>query len=77
MGYLRKPRRSDSKQPTGSRDGERINVNLAYELREWARKFAVTPEELKAAVKAVGDNARKVEEYLNGIRQGSKKRRPT
>jgi len=43
---------------------DRINVHLAYELRQWARKFAVTPEDLKAAVNAVGDNARKVEEHL-------------
>jgi len=49
---------------------DRINVHLAYELRQWARKFAVTPEDLKAAVNAVGDNARKVEEHLNGAHQG-------
>ena len=36
-----------------------------YELRDWAKKFGVTPERLQEAVKAVGDEASKVEEYLN------------
>ena len=35
----------------------RINVNQDYELRDWAKKFGVTPEQLREAVQAVGDRA--------------------
>ena len=55
---------SDSKQSTGSPDRERINVHEDYELRDWSKKFGVTPDELKAAVKAVGVQARDVEAHL-------------
>ena len=64
---------TDSKRKPGSPDRDRINVNEAYELRDWAQKFGVKPDELKAAVKAVGDNARKVEEHLSSVRRGPKK----
>lgn len=55
---------SDNKQVTGGQDRKRINVNEDYELRDWSNKFGVTPEELKKAVAAVGDQAEKVEEHL-------------
>jgi hypothetical protein len=44
----------------------RINVNEAYEVRDWAKKFKVTEDELKVAVKRVGDQAAAVEKYLKG-----------
>jgi hypothetical protein len=59
----------DSKDNTGSPDRDRINVNEAYELRDWSKKFGVTEDQLKAAVKAVGDQASKVEAHL-GSRSG-------
>jgi hypothetical protein len=55
---------SDDKQATGGQDRKRINVNEDYELRDWSKKFNVTPDELRAAVKAVGDQADRVEEHL-------------
>jgi hypothetical protein len=55
----------DLKKP-GGRDRQRIDVNEDYELRDWSRKFGVSTERLKEAVRAVGDNARKVEEHLKG-----------
>jgi hypothetical protein len=55
----------DSTQQRGGQDRTRINVSEDYELREWSKKFGVTPERLQEAVKAVGDQASKVEEYLN------------
>jgi len=55
---------SDNKQAIGGQDRKRINVNEDYELRDWSKKFGVTPDELRAAVKAVGDQADKVEEHL-------------
>lgn len=53
----------DDKQVTGGQDRQRINVNEDYELRDWSRKFGVTPDELKRAVRAVGDEAEKVKEH--------------
>ena len=35
-----------------------------YEVDDWKRKFEVSTQELKDAVKAVGSNAKDVEEYL-------------
>ena len=61
---------ADSKQRPGSPDRERINVNEDYELRDWSKKFGVTPEELKAAVAAVGVQAKDVEAHLKS-RRGS------
>jgi hypothetical protein len=55
---------SDDKSKTGSPDRKRINVSEGYELRDWSTKFGCTPEELKAAVKAVGTSAKAVEEHL-------------
>lgn len=47
-------------------DRDRINVNQDYELRDWAQKFGVSTQELREAVKAVGDRATEVESYLKG-----------
>lgn len=54
----------DDKNKTGNPDRGRINVNESYELQDWSKKFGVTPDELKKAVKAVGTSAKDVEEYL-------------
>ena len=55
----------DKSKPSGQ-DRVQINVNEAYELRDWAKKFKVTEDELKVAVKRVGDQAAAVEKYLKG-----------
>jgi hypothetical protein len=55
---------SDSTQTAGGQDRKRINVNQDYELRDWSQKFGVTQDELRAAVRAVGDQADKVKDYL-------------
>jgi len=57
---------ADDKNKTGGQDRKRINVNEEYELRDWSAKFGVTPEALRAAVAAVGDQADKVEAHLKG-----------
>ena len=54
----------DDKSKRGGQDRKRINVNEDYELRDWSKKFGVSQAELKAAVKAVGDNASAVEKHL-------------
>jgi hypothetical protein len=61
---------SDSKQQTGGQDRERINVNQDYELRNWSKKYGVTPDELKKAVAKVGDRARDVEAHLKRGERG-------
>ncbi len=57
---------SDDKSKTGGSDRKRINVNEDYELRDWSKKFGVTPEKLKEAVQAVGTSADAVEKHLKG-----------
>ena len=61
---------SDSKQQTGDQDRERINVHQDYELRDWSKKYGVTPDELKKAVAKVGDRARDVEAHLKRGERG-------
>ena len=55
---------ADDKSKPGAQDRTRINVNEDYELRDWSKKFGVTADQLKAAVKAVGTNAQAVEAHL-------------
>jgi len=57
---------SDDKSKTGGQDRKRISLSEDYEVRDWSKKFGVTPDELKAAVKAVGNEASAVEEHLKG-----------
>lgn len=52
-------------------DRNRINVNEDDELREWARKFDVSPEQIREAVRTVGDHADEVELHLKGTRASS------
>lgn len=63
---LKKTPMSDDKSKTGGSDRKRINVNEDYELRDWSKKFGVTPEKLKEAVQAVGTSADAVEKHLKG-----------
>lgn len=55
---------SDDKFNTGGQDRTRISVSEDYEVRDWSKKFGVTADELKAAVKAVGNEAAAVEAHL-------------
>jgi hypothetical protein len=57
---------SDNKSMTGGQDRTRINVNEEYELQDWAKKFDATPDQIREAVKAVGDSAADVEMHLKG-----------
>ncbi|MCD1117552.1 DUF3606 domain-containing protein [Chryseobacterium turcicum] len=45
-------------------DTTRVNVSESWELDHWSKKFGVTKERLKEAVKAVGTSADAVEKYL-------------
>lgn len=57
---------ADDKSKSGGQDRTRINVNQEFELRDWSKKFGVTPDKLKEAVQAVGTNAVDVEKHLKG-----------
>ena len=59
---------SDDKTKTGGQDRSRISLSEDFEVRDWSEKFGVTPDELRAAVKAVGNQAEAVEAYLKGKR---------
>ena len=61
----------DDKSKRGGQDRKRINVNEDYELRDWSKKFGVSQDELKAAVKAVGASASAVEKHLKGKQAAS------
>ena len=58
----------DNKSQTGGQDRTRISLSEDYEVRDWAQKFGVTPEQLKAAVQAVGNDAKAVEAHLKDSR---------
>lgn len=55
---------ADDKTKTGGQDRTQISLGEDYEVRDWSKKFGVTPEELRAAVEAVGNKAADVEAYL-------------
>ncbi len=55
---------ADDKTQSGGPDRTRINVHEDYELRDWSKKFGVTPDQLKAAVEAVGPTVAAVEKHL-------------
>jgi hypothetical protein len=54
----------DNTTKTSPQDAKRINVHEDYEVRYWTKRFGVTPEELKAAVKKVGVMVDNVEAEL-------------
>ena len=55
---------SDDKTKTSGQDRNRISLSQDYEVRDWAKNFGVTKEELTAAVKQVGNIASAVEAQL-------------
>jgi hypothetical protein len=55
---------ADDKSKRGPQDRSRINTGEDYEVRYWAEKFGVSPDQLKSAVKKVGDSVEAVEKEL-------------
>jgi hypothetical protein len=55
---------SDDLKKKGSQDRSRINTSEDYEVRYWSQKFGVSAEQLKAAVKKVGNSPDAVEREL-------------
>jgi hypothetical protein len=55
---------SDDKSKTGRPDRDRININEDYEVRDWAKKFGVSEDILRSAVKKAGPAASDVAKQL-------------
>jgi hypothetical protein len=53
----------DDTSKTGS-DRKLISLEQDYEVRDWAKSLGCTEDELRAAVKAVGNSADRVREHL-------------
>ncbi|WP_213957484.1 DUF3606 domain-containing protein [Variovorax sp. dw_954] len=54
---------SDDTTKTGQ-DRKLISLKEDYELRDWCKSLGCTPEQLRAAVKAVGNSADAVRQHL-------------
>jgi hypothetical protein len=57
---------ADNKGLKGAQDRTRINLSEDYEVRYWCEKFGVTEDELRAAVKRVGNSAKAIDSEING-----------
>lgn len=55
---------SDNTTKTGL-DRKLVSLEEDYEIRDWTKSFGCTEEELRGAVKSVGNSADKVREYLS------------
>ncbi len=60
QGYI-VPDNLNIRQP---QDPRQINVHEPWELSYWSKKFGVTPDQLKQAVKAVGTQTEAVKRHL-------------
>ena len=56
----------DNKDLRGGQDRNRVAANEEYEVRYLAEKLSVSEEEVKNAIKQVGNDRNKLEEYLKG-----------
>jgi uncharacterized protein DUF3606 len=55
---------ADDKSKKGSQDRDRINISEDYEVRYWSKKFGVTPDQLRATIRRVGNSVAAVEREL-------------
>ena len=55
---------SDDLTQRGGSDRLRINIHQEHEVRDWADKFGVSQQQLRDAIRAVGDRADRVQEHL-------------
>jgi hypothetical protein len=59
---------SDDKNKRGEQDRRRIASDENWELRYMMDKFNVSQQKVEEAIKAVGNDRRKVEDYLDRTR---------
>lgn len=56
---------SDDKSKKDARDRNRVAGNEDYEVNYLAEKLGVSKERVKEAIKAVGNDRQKIEQYLS------------
>lgn len=56
---------SDDKTNRGPHDRNLISLSEPYEIRDWARRFGVTEDELRASVSKVGPSTEAVSKALS------------
>lgn len=66
---------NDRRHAPNGTEPDRIDLVSDASLAEWARKLAVTEDQLKEAVSKVGDRATDVEMHLKGSRSTTNKER--
>ncbi len=57
---------ADDKTLRSPQDASKISLSEDYEVAYWTKKFGVSADELRDAVKAVGNGADAVERHLKG-----------
>jgi hypothetical protein len=57
---------ADDRTKRGPQDRRRISLREQYEVQYWTKKLGVTVDELKAAIKRVGNSAKAVENEITG-----------
>lgn len=55
---------ADNLQNRGPQDRSRVNLSEDYEVKYWTKKFGVSEEALRNAVKKAGSSAEAVEKAL-------------
>ena len=55
---------TDHQDASRQSDGETINIDDGAEVGRWAQALCTSPEEVRAAAKAVGPEALRVKGYL-------------
>ncbi len=55
---------ADDKSKKGPQDRDRISITEEHEVRYWSKKFGVTPDQLRATVRKVGNSVASVEREL-------------
>ncbi len=66
---------NDQRNARNGAEPDRIDLVSDASLAEWARKLAVTEDQLKDAVTKVGDRATDVEMHLKGSRSTTNRER--
>ncbi|RFM27283.1 DUF3606 domain-containing protein [Deminuibacter soli] len=56
---------SDNTKLAGQRDRSQVAANQDYELKYLADKYLVSKDAVKQAIQQVGNDRRKVEDYLS------------
>lgn len=58
---------SDNKKIRDGRDRAKVSLSEQYEIDYLKKKFDVSGQQVAGAVRAVGNNRKKVEEYLKNL----------